>query len=209
MIRISALSTKDSFLEEITVLSKNYPDIMLCYSGQDVIELNKQHKMTTDIVIMDIAIFDPYRVECLSKIKKIRPDILIMAIMEIKTDAEIATWISAGVDGIIPNYVGVKELYVYLKQLFTKRKFIHPDLAVLVFNYFQKTKSEHQKVSILKPNRIQVLDLLSKGKSYAEIALLMHVSVDSIRYYIKDIYSTLGIKSNGVAVGMYLRGQLI
>lgn len=209
MIRISALSTKDSFLEEITVLSKNYPDIMLCYAGQDVIELNKQHKMTTDIVIMDISILDPYWVACLKNIKNNRSDILIMAIMEIKTNAEIATWISAGVDGIIPNYVGVNELQIYLKQLFTKRKFIHPDLAVLLFNYFQKTNRGHQKVSFLKPNRLRVLDLLSNGKSYMEIAVAMNVSVDSIRYYIKDIYSTLGVKSKGAAVGMYLRGQLL
>jgi DNA-binding NarL/FixJ family response regulator len=208
MIRISALSTKDSFLEEIKVLSKNWPDIMLCYSGQDEIELNSHYTMITDIVIVDMSIFDPNRVAWLKNIKKYRSDVLIMAIMEIKTDAEIATWISAGADGIIPDYVGEKEIHMYLEQLFIKRKLIHPDLAILVFNYFQNVNRRHLKVTFLKSNRLQVLDLLSKGKSYAEISVLMNVSIDSIRYYIKDIYGVLGVKNKGAAVGIYLRGHL-
>lgn len=30
-----------------------------------------------------------------------------------------------------------------------------------------------------------------------------------IRFHLKDIYSTLGVKSKGAAAGMYLRGQLL
>ncbi|MBL0098984.1 MAG: hypothetical protein IPP49_02160 [Saprospiraceae bacterium] len=47
----------------------------------------------------------------------------------------------------------------------------------------------------LKPKSLIVLDLLSKGKSYAQISNEMDTSMDSVRYYIKDIYGVLGIKT--------------
>lgn len=208
MIRISALSFRDSFLEDVKLLNKSYPDVMLFYSGHKVSEFNKQYNTITDIVLVDSTTFDPEKGDMVREIKELRPDILILAFMELMVETDIAAWMSSGVDGIIPHYAGEKELYVSITQLFTKRKFIHPDLTALVFGCFQTSSPKRLEVSRLKPKSLIVLDLLSKGKSYSQIALEMDTSIDSIRYYIKDIYGVLGIKNKGAAIGMYLRGQV-
>ncbi len=208
MIRISALSFKDSFLEDLKLLNKSYPDVMLFYSGQKVSEFNKQYSTITDIVLVDPTTFDPNKGEMVRQIKELKPDILILAFMELMMETDIAAWMSSGVDGIIPHYAGEKEIYISIKQLFTKRKFIHPDLTALVFGCFKTSSPKRLESSRLKPKSLIVLDLLSKGKSYAQISNEMDTSMDSVRYYIKDIYGVLGIKNKGAAVGMYLRGQI-
>lgn len=208
MIRISALSLRDSFLEDLKLMIINSPDIMQFYLGHEVNKFNKQYNLITDIIIVDTSVFDPQKGEICREIKRFRPDILIMAVMDFKTDTNIAAWMSAGIDGIIPHYLGDKELHASLMQLFTKRKYIHPDLAAFVFSYFQTASFKQYTASGLKPKSLKVLDLLSKGKSYEQIADELDTSIDSVRYYIKDIYGTLGIKNKGAAVGMYLRGQI-
>lgn len=208
MIRISALSFRETFLTDLKLLSQTYPDIMLFYSGHDVDEFNKHYNLISDLVIVDHSIFDPQKVNLLGRLKTNKPDILILALIDVKPETDISGWLASGIDGIIPNYVGEKELHSSIIQMFTKRKFIHIDLATFVFSFFQTISPKTMEGAFLKPKSLTVLDLLSKGKSYAQIAEDMDTSIDSVRYYIKDIYGVLGIKNKGAAVGMYLRGEV-
>ena len=51
---------------------------------------------------------------------------------------------------------------------------------------------------------LEVLDLLSKGKSYNQIAEGVDISVDGVRYYIKKIFKALGVNNGRDAVRVYL-----
>lgn len=207
MIRISALSNRDSFLDQLKLLGKNFPEIILFYLGCDICVFNKQYLLNTDIILIDSIGFDPLKAKILSEIKLLRPDILIMAFIDFKVDTDITAYMSSRIDGIIPHYVDEKDLYSSLIQLYTKRKFIHPDFIILVFDCFQTLKDKRYAVLGLKPKSLQVLDLLSKGYSYQQIADELDTTIDVIRYYIKDIYSTLNIKNKVTAINMYLRGN--
>jgi len=93
-----------------------------------------------------------------------------------------------------------------IQKLIRKKKFIHPDFAENIFNHFT-TKDYGIKHPKLKPNTEKILKLLSEGNSYIEMADALGVTVNVIRYYIKDLYRTLGINNRGAAISLYLKGM--
>jgi DNA-binding CsgD family transcriptional regulator len=50
-----------------------------------------------------------------------------------------------------------------------------------------------------------ILKYLGEGRSYKEIADMMDISIDMVRYSIKDIYKTLGVKNKVSALGKFNR----
>lgn len=55
----------------------------------------------------------------------------------------------------------------------------------------------------LSPKENDVLKLLSEGKSYAEIAGKMEISLNTVRTYIRRIYGKLEVQSRTAAVIKY------
>jgi DNA-binding NarL/FixJ family response regulator len=52
---------------------------------------------------------------------------------------------------------------------------------------------------------IRVLDLMSQGLGYNQIAEHLEMTVDGVRYYVKKIYKFLGVTKNASAVSFYLK----
>lgn len=86
-------------------------------------------------------------------------------------------------------------------------KYISSELHAPIMQYFIKKQYSHSEI-LLSGHAHEVLQYLSKGCQYAEIAEKMGFSLDSVRYYIKEIYKTLGVNNKGAAVGMFLRKEI-
>jgi len=55
---------------------------------------------------------------------------------------------------------------------------------------------------------IEIIEHLYLGHSYDEIAELMGISINGVRYYIKKIYRHFGISNSRDAIRMYLEAKL-
>jgi DNA-binding NarL/FixJ family response regulator len=57
----------------------------------------------------------------------------------------------------------------------------------------------------LSSKDVRVLDLMSQGLRYNQIAEHLEMTVDGVRYYVKKIYKFLGVTKNASAVSFYLQ----
>jgi DNA-binding NarL/FixJ family response regulator len=57
-----------------------------------------------------------------------------------------------------------------------------------------------EEAPVLSPREQQVLELIARGFSYAEIAKLRHVSVHTVQTHIKNLYAKLAVHSKSEAV---------
>ena len=62
---------------------------------------------------------------------------------------------------------------------------------------------------MLTPREKEVLVGLSNGCTYAEIATILGVKIDTVRFYVKRIYRKLEAKSQGEAVAKGIRMGLL
>ena len=84
-----------------------------------------------------------------------------------------------------------------------------PEIARQVVTLFQKTAQPEQPEEHLTPHEIRLLKVFAEGYSYKDAAEQFHVSIHTIRNYIRSIYEKLHVHSKSEAVSKALRYRLI
>ena len=84
-----------------------------------------------------------------------------------------------------------------------------PEIARKVVDLFQKTGPPPKIDEQLTPQEIRLLQLLSEGHSYQSASALLHISINTVRNYIRSIYEKLHVHSKSEAVSKALRSHLI
>lgn len=84
-----------------------------------------------------------------------------------------------------------------------------PEIARKVLRLFQKTAQPEESGEKLTPHELRLLSLLAKGTSYRDAAGQFNVSINTIRYHIRNIYDKLHVHSKSEAVSKAFRLRLI
>jgi DNA-binding NarL/FixJ family response regulator len=84
-----------------------------------------------------------------------------------------------------------------------------PEIARKVVSLFHKTGPPAKVDAHLMPQELRLLRLLAEGSSYQAAAAHMRISIDTVRNYIRSIYSKLHVHSRSEAVTKALRARLI
>ena len=69
---------------------------------------------------------------------------------------------------------------------------ISPQMARWIVEYFNPPKASH---SDLTTNELQLLRLFAEGKSYEASAKILSISVNGVKYHVKNIYSKLNVNN--------------
>jgi RNA polymerase sigma factor (sigma-70 family) len=78
-------------------------------------------------------------------------------------------------------------------------------IARKVVQSFQKTAATANPTENLSEREQQVLDLLSQGLMYKEIADKLAISYETVHTYIRRIYEKLQVRTRTEAVAKFLR----
>jgi len=84
-----------------------------------------------------------------------------------------------------------------------------PEIARKVVTLFQKTHEPPNPDERLTPHEIRLLKMLAEGHSYQSAGANLGISVNTVRNYIRSIYSKLHVHSKSEAVTKAMRGRLI
>ena len=78
-------------------------------------------------------------------------------------------------------------------------------IARKVVQFFKQLGQALPELEKLSPREREILDLLSEGGSYKEIASTLGLSIHTIRMHIRGIYRKLHVHSRGEVVAKYMR----
>ena len=84
-----------------------------------------------------------------------------------------------------------------------------PEIARKVVALFQKTGAPPKLDEQLTPQEVRLLKLLAEGYSYQSAGDQLHISLNTVRNYIRSIYEKLHVHSKSEAVSKAIRGRLI
>src|SRR5215813_890287 len=84
-----------------------------------------------------------------------------------------------------------------------------PEIARKVVTLFQKTHQPVNPDERLTPHEVRLLKMLSEGHSYQSAGGQLGVSVNTVRNYIRSIYSKLHVHSKSEAVTKAFKSRLI
>src|SRR5580658_5372107 len=157
-----------------------------------------------DVVLMDINLPGINGVECVRQLKKIAPQILIIMLTVYEDTDNIVDALTAGASGYLLKRTTGPELLDAIREVHRGGSPMTTHIARKVVQSLQKN-APAQPAENLSEREQQVLDLLSKGLMYKEIADKLQISYETVHTYIRRTYEKLRVRTRTEAVAKFLR----
>lgn len=157
-----------------------------------------------DVVLVDIELPGISGIEGIPKIKTLMPNVNIIVITVHENDELVFEALCAGATGYLTKNISPSKLIESIIDAFQGGAPMSTQIARMVVGSFQKNLD-----SPLTKRETEVLELLSKGKSYSTIADELFVDKETIRTHIKNIYLKLEVHSKAEAIEKALKDKLI
>ena len=158
-----------------------------------------------DVILMDIELPGISGIEGISRLKKRFPDIDII-VLTVHTDNELVfKALCAGAHGYLTKNTSQEKLIDALQEVYNGGAAMSTHIARMVVNSFQKNRAS----SPLTARETQVLELLTRGKSYKMIADELIIDKETVRTHIKNIYRKLEVHCKADAIELALKQGLI
>jgi DNA-binding NarL/FixJ family response regulator len=204
MISVSIVEDSDK-LRETLVRVLNRADGFRCVShyanAEDALKDLPQAK--PDVVLMDINLPGMNGVECVRQLKKIAPEIQVMMLTVYEDTENIFDALAAGASGYMLKRTAGKELLEAIAEVKRGGSPMTTHIARKVVQSFQRSAAA--QTESLSEREQQVLDLLSQGLMYKEIADKLSISYETVHTYIRRIYEKLQVRTRTEAVAKFLR----
>jgi DNA-binding NarL/FixJ family response regulator len=82
-----------------------------------------------------------------------------------------------------------------------------PPIARKVVNYFSSNVKTNNELDKLTPREYEVVEGIKDGLSYKMIADRCNISIETVRYHVKNIYRKLHINSKSEVVNLYYKNR--
>ncbi len=158
------------------------------------------------VVLMDVNLPGMDGVGCVRQLSAILPTTQILMLTVHDDSDMIFNSLSAGAKGYLLKPPRAAELVAAVRDVIAGGSPMTSVIARKVVQFFMRTPAPAKGVDNLSPREIEVLDLLSKGYIYKEIAAELGVSYSTVHTYIERIYEKLHVRSRSHAVAKYLGG---
>lgn len=166
------------------------------------------HSSKMDVVLLDINLPGMNGIEGIRHIKHQYPDVYIIMLTIYKDEKHVIGALKAGANGYLLKNTPLKSIKKGVLQILEEGAPISPLVAKKVINYFNPQKrNKEDGFEKLTSREIEVLQALSEGSPFKNIADQLFVTIDTIRYHSKNIYKKLNVNSKLGAVKKYLKKQ--
>jgi DNA-binding NarL/FixJ family response regulator len=159
----------------------------------------------SDVVLMDINLPGINGVECVRRLKQIIPATQVVMLTAYEDTENIFNALAAGANGYLLKRAPRAELLDALREVVRGGSPMTTHIARKVVQSFQKTGPSSQPTENLSGREQEVLDCLSQGFLYKEIAEKLGISYETVHTYIRRIYEKLQVRTRTEAVAKFLR----
>ena len=177
-------------------------------AGSAIEALNAMSKLRPDVVLMDISLPDISGIEATREIKRLWPEIAVVALTIHEDEEYFFKMLDAGASGYVPKRAAPEELLTAIKVAKSGDVYLYPSLAkLLVKDYLLDPGSQEKENSIdnLTPRQREVLTLLGEGGSNLEIAERLNISPNTVARHRENIMQKLNLHSRTELVKYAIR----
>ena len=172
-------------------------------NGEDA--LAEVPRAKADVVLMDIGLPGLSGIECAQALKGSAPQTQIVMHTVYDEGDFLFDALKAGASGYLLKRTTGARLLEALREACDGGMPFTRQMAQQVQDYFRQLGQNVNELDLLAPREAEALRLLAEGLPYKQIADRMGISLETVRQYIKAIYSKLHVNSRTEAVVKFLR----
>jgi DNA-binding NarL/FixJ family response regulator len=193
-------------LEEIISMSEGYKCTGTIGTAEDAI--NQLPILRPDVVLMDINLGTVENGIDVVRILKPRiPDTNFMMCTVYEENEKIFEALSAGASGYILKKTDPARMLEAIRELYEGGAPMSSQIARKVVAAFQQQNQQNNnngtKLDALSKRENEILELLSRGLMYKEIAVHINLSQETVRKHVYHIYEKLHVTNRVAAVNKF------
>jgi NarL family two-component system response regulator LiaR len=204
MITVSIIEDNDQFRDALETIIKGQNEFALVGSFSSAEKaINELLNKPPDIVISDISLPGMRGTELIVRIKDKLRNTQFMVCSIHDDDETIFEALKCGASGyILKDPVTAEEIVKAIRDLYNGGSPMSPFIARKVIGSFQKPVVNDES-AVLSSREREVLELLSKGLLYKEIAERLGVSHETVKKHLKNIYQKLHVQNKIEALNKF------
>ncbi|HMU47179.1 MAG TPA: response regulator transcription factor [Chitinophagaceae bacterium] len=192
-------------LEEILSMSDGYKCLATISTAEDAIA--QIPILKPDVVLMDINLGSVESgIDCVKILKPKMPDTNFLMCTVYEEDEKIFEALSAGASGYILKKTDPIRMLEAIRELYEGGAPMSSQIArkvVAAFRQQPATDVNGQELDMLSSREKEILEFLSKGLMYKEIASQLFLSPETVRKHVYHIYEKLHVNNRVAAVNKY------
>jgi DNA-binding NarL/FixJ family response regulator len=167
-------------------------------NAEDALRAIKVNK--PDIVLMDVNLPGMNGIECTKLIKQASRDIQVMMFTVYENHENVFKALEAGASGYLLKQSTPNELLDAIRLLNAGGAPMSTSIARMVVSSFNKHAAIIDEKYHLSDREKEILDLLSEGYRYQDIADKLFINISTVRSHIYHIYEKLHVSNRTEAL---------
>ncbi len=213
-IRVMVVDDHTIVREGIKVLLELQEDIDVVAEARSSIEcLEGIGEVLPDVVLMDLKMPGIDGIEATRLVKEKYPQIKVILLTNYDDEEYVLESIKSGADGYVLKDVRKGDLPKIIHSVLQDRAFIDPTVTRKLFHSIQQSSTTEETPGpprpVLSQRELQILTHLVEGKSNKKIAHAVHLSPDTVKSHLKNIYQKLGVHNRSQAARVVIQGKLV
>ncbi len=157
-----------------------------------------------EVWLVDINLPRLSGIAFVARLSETQPQAKALMLTAYEDGERIFEALKAGATGYLLKRHATRQLLDSIQQLHAGGAPMSPEVARKVVTHFHHSRQQHADLDTLTSRERDILDHLSKGSAYKEIAITLDISIDTVRTHLRKIYDKLHVHSRTEAVVKYL-----
>ncbi len=208
MIRVAILEDEKNYNFILKKIIDFERDMTCCgqfYNGGDA--LKELSKTKPNVVITDIRLPDMLGYEVVSKLKPEMEETHFVMCTSFEQEEHIFNALKAGASGYLVKGEKMEKIIESIILVCQGGAPMSNSIAQQVLNYFRQQSVASEEINQLTHTQIDVLNLLTDGFMYKEIADKRNVTIDTIKKHVGQIYKKLHVANKAEAIKKFNQSQ--
>jgi two-component system response regulator DevR len=161
--------------------------------GAEVVELVEATR--SDVVLLDARLPDLSGVEVCRRLTQSHPEVAVV-ILTTYTDPDLVEeCIQAGARGYVVKDVERFSLKESIRAVYRGQSVLAPQVAGQVIERSRTRQPAASQRAALSASQVSILRLISRGHSNREIAAEVHLSENTVKTHVQEIFRKLGVRN--------------
>jgi DNA-binding NarL/FixJ family response regulator len=181
--------------------SKEFSCVAACDSAEDAWE--KLPGAAPEVILMDINLPNRSGIECTARIKELLPEVQVVMITVYDESEKVFNALRAGASGYILKRAAPERILQAIREVHAGGVPMSSEIARKVLGAFREPAQASEEQNLSRREQ-EILELLAQGCSNKDIASKLSVSIETVTWHLRHIYSKLHVRSRTQAALKFL-----
>ncbi|HEV2754179.1 MAG TPA: response regulator transcription factor [Actinomycetota bacterium] len=207
------MSLKTLIAEDHTLVSQGLEVMLSMAEGIDLVgvvsngaaAVERAEREQVDVILMDVNLGKAMNgIEATKLVKEKAPDTRVLILTMFTDPGTVAEAVKAGADGYLSKGASKEVVVQAIKDVAAGKSVLDPNVTEGIFG-----RIGGRDPQALTDRELTVLQELTHGKSTREVAEHIHVSEETVKTYLKQIFRKLEVHDRTEAVAEAFRRGLV